>query len=399
MKLLIKYFLLLILAIFIGLAISMHSGYVLISYGETIIEMTLWIAIFFLLCGLLLVYGLLRSGTKLYNLPRTIAGFLQHYREAKSQRYFTKGMHRMLENDWSKAEDRFAHAISIQKTNTTTLTAYLTAAYAANKQHFYNKRDYYLDAAQKNYANNTKMALTIALARLHFFFNNQQYEEALALICHLRHNYPRHKLLLKKLYLIYIHQQDWRNLQLLFPRLSRYKILNKEELTTLNKKIYFELWLICLASKNDKKIKHFWRKLPRVLRHDADIADQYISYLETNNNSKQAEKILLHVLDKKWHAKLVARYGLLLSEKPWGQLKTAENWLKSHAQEPELLLTLCHICQRQQLIGKTKYYLDQYLKFAQKTAATYKHLGEFYEKLGDKEAALKYYRKGIELKN
>lgn len=393
MKLLITYFLLLLAAILIGLAISLHSGYVLIAYSNTVIEMTLWIGIFFLLCGFLLIYALLRSGSNIYHLPQTIAKYFKYYRAAKAQRYFAKGLHRLLENDWIKAEDRFAQAISLQKKQNTTLNAYLAAAYAANKQQLQQKRDHYLNTAQKVYGSNTKTALTIALARLHLFLQNQQYEEALALICFLRHTYPHHKLLLQKLQLIYVHQQDWRNLQNLLPILFRYKILAKEELIDLEKKVYIELWLACLTTNNEKKIKHFWRKSPRNLHYDADFVDPYIRFLEKNHNIKQAEKFLLKALDKKWQSKLVTRYGLLTSPKPWEQLKIAEHWLKQHPQDEALLLALGRICQRQTLIGKAKYYFEQYLKNSQDTAIAYSELGSIMEQQGDKDAALKFYRK------
>ena len=295
MKLLITYFLLLLLAIFIGLAISMHSGYVLIAYGNTVIEMTLWVGVLLLLCTFLLAYALLRSGHNLYHLPQTFANFLKNHRAAKAQRYFAKGLHRLLEKEWLKAEGRFAQAISLQKKHTITLTAYLAAAYAADEQLQSRKRDNYLNMAQKIYGNNAKAALTIAITRLLLFLHSKQHEEALALICHLRHTYPRHKLLLQKLQEIYVYKQDWRNLQRLLPILFRYKILAKEELAKLEKLVFSELWQACLASSNEKKITLFWRKMPRHLRYDADLADPYILFLEKNNAGKQAEKLLLKV--------------------------------------------------------------------------------------------------------
>ena len=397
MKRLITYFILLLGATFIGLAISMHAGYVLIAYSHTVIEMTLWVAILLCLCGFFLVYTLLRSGTNIYHLPESINKFLKKYHAAKSQRYFKKGLHRLLENDWDKAESRFAQAISLQKNHIATLTAYLAAAYTTNKQHLYQKRDYYLNEAQKIYGQDSKTSLTIAITKIHLFLQSQQYEEALALICHLRQTYPNHNLLLQKLQLIYVRQKEWCNVKLLLPSLSKYKILPKDELNNLEKKVYLELWLSCLATNKEKKIKHFWRKLPRYLRYDADIATPYIEFLEKNNASKQAEKILLKILQKKWQAKLIKHYGLLISHDPSEQLKAAEKWLKHHPEEPELLLAIGKICQRQKLIGKAKYYLEQYLKHATDQSQAYYELGMFMEQLDDKDAALKFYRQACQL--
>lgn len=240
MKRLILYFTLLFLTALCGIAINKHSGYVLVAYGATTFETTLWFAIICMLLFFLVAYALLRCCNNMRHLPQMISNCCQKQHNLKTQRNFNDGIQKLLLGDWIKAEKKFQQnfandvnntaltqcannaenrliKIAIKNTpatqcnganknnankkrnNLSNLNAYLAAAYAANKQQHYKQRDSYLDIAQQLYSGDKKIQFTISLCRLRLLLQNKQYDEALALLCYLQQNYRKYKKLLQKI--------------------------------------------------------------------------------------------------------------------------------------------------------------------------------------------------------
>lgn len=360
MKQLIKYFIFLSVAICIGMLIALRQGYVLIAYGNTVFEMTLWVAIFLVVVIFALLYFSLRFINVVHHGPQKLKRYWRYYSLAKSQRYINRGLLRLLEKNWVKAENHFAKAITLQPKHRSSLVAYLAIAYVANAQRKHDKVTSYLNQAQKYYGNRAKNLLTLQIFKQYLLMTNHQYEEALAFICALRVAYPRHKLLIENLKTIYLSQQDWYNLKKILPIVKKYNILSNDEFISLKSKTYLELWKDCLKLNDKTEIVNFWRKLPYDLRYNHEFADLYIDFLHKNYSVAKAEKFLLKFLQKNWHALIVAKYGLLNSDDPWKQLNTLEAYLDKYPQEKELFLALSRVCERLNLSAKQHYYFAQY---------------------------------------
>lgn len=362
MKRLLKYFIFLSIAILIGITMTAQHGYVLIAYGNTVFEMTIWVGLLLLIVIFGIVYLILRTGNFVYRGPKKIKNYVYYYTLAKSQRYINRGLLRLIEKNWLKAEKHFIKAIILQPKHRSSLMAYLAVSYVFNIQKKYTQRDMYLSQAQQYYGNRSKNLLTINLFKQYLLMHNQQYDEALAFICTLRKSYPRHKILISNLLVIYSAQKNWENLKKLLPLLRKYQLLPNDEYIELQHKIYVELWSKCLQSNDKVAIISFWRKLSYDLRYYHEIASLYIDFLVKNYSVTKAEHSLIRILEKNWHPQLINQYGLLQSQDAWRQLKKAEMWLKKYPHEKELFLALSRICERLNLVAQQEYYFNEYNK-------------------------------------
>jgi HemY protein len=203
MKLLARYLILLLIATLIGIAIKQSSGYVLITYGNIAVETTLWFAIIFVLCGFLLLHGLLNCSKGIIRLPKALSELRKRRHNLKAQQIFMKGLQQLLEENWGKAEKILGYGLSDAATkseeNGEPIINCLAAAYAVNQQQNYSQRDYYLNIAQNLSHNDPKNQFTIAFYRLVLLVQKQQYEEALAWTCSMMQNHPKQKRLLQKM--------------------------------------------------------------------------------------------------------------------------------------------------------------------------------------------------------
>lgn len=224
MKRLIIFFALLLLTAFAGVAISKHSGYVLIAYDNTTIETTLWIPLLALFLLLIIAYILLRVSNDIGYLTQKIGDYLQHHRQTKIQRAFNEGLQKLLLGEWVKAEKILSDNIAIitseqrrkQRPEAETVSAllsnYLAAAYAANKQHNYVQRDNYLNVVQQLYHGDSRGLFTIAICRVRLLLQSKQDEEAFTLLCYLQQNYRQHKKFLQRIISTYLGDYESKNI-------------------------------------------------------------------------------------------------------------------------------------------------------------------------------------------
>ena len=75
------------------------------------------------------------------------------------------------------------------------------------------------------------------------------------------------------------------------------------------------------------------------------------------------------------------------------QLKRAEDWLKNHGEDTDLLLAAARLCAKNELWGKARSYLETVLSIRPSPDA-YHEFGQLLTRLGEGEAAADAFRKG-----
>jgi HemY protein len=271
------------------------------------------------------------------------------------------------------------------------LINYVAAAHAAQNQGAYDRRNNYLRLAQ-NISSHNVFAVGLVQARLQFISN--QLEGAVATLHHLKEISPKHQLVLQLLYKVYLQLNDWENLRDLLPLLRRRRVLNMNELATLEQQVYVIL-LNANIIKDLEGLHKAWRDVPRYLRHNAVILVAYSERLIAYGADEEAESLLRKALAELWDEKLVECYSKVKGKNPVKQLAVAESWLQGH-ESPLLFLCLGRLCKRQSLWGKARYYLEKSLKLLP-TRAAYYELGTIMEMENDQHNALLCYRKSCEV--
>lgn len=388
MRYLIVGFILLLLAIWLGLEISQDTGYVLIAYRHWSVETSLWVIAVLLIISFVILYVLFRTMGRTMRISKNVKRWKKMRRYRTGRILTNYGLCQLAEGDWHTAEHTLLKAAKMAKSP---LIDYLAAARAAQAQQEYERRDNYLRKAHLT-TKGTTIAVGLTQAQLQIAAN--QWEQALATLRHLNRTDPHHRYVLKLLKSVYQQLNDWEQLQKMIPSLKKHKVLPDDELQTLEQKIYFIL-LNNANNKGGQELIEVWKSLPRRWQHNISLVRAYTKFLIHHREDEKAIPLIENQLKKQWDAELVNNYGQAQGPNTAKQLSIAETWLKKYPKEPELLLCLGQLSIREKFWGKAQDYLEASIQLVPSRFA-YEKLGEVFEALDDKAAALNAYRTGLQ---
>jgi HemY protein len=387
MKRLIYYFLVLLIAVWVGLKIAADPGYLLVAYQKNTIEMPLWLATVAVLLLFFVLYITLRLISNIRSLGAKIRAWSRQRRVRRAWQRTHRGLIALAAEEWKLAEKDLIRAAPLTDTP---IINYLAAAKAAQAQHALARRDDYLGKIKTNGGlSGLALGLTQAKLQLH----EHHYEQALATLQQLQQQAPKHKPLLILLKRLYIRLQDWAALETLLPQFEKYHIVTDKKLLALQIQVY--LGLLKTAQQGSDAIELVWQRVPKSLRQEPQLLTLYVKTL-AKKDGDEAEELLRRALEKNLDDQLMWQYGLISSTQIDKQLHTAESWLKSYPKHPILLLTLGRLSVKNQLWGKARSYFEASLG-VQPQPATYFELAKLLEQLNEPTKAMEYYRQGLSL--
>ncbi len=388
MKFLILFLSVLLLFVWLGLKIQADPGYVLLSYQQWTVETPLWFGIAILVVAFILFHLLLRLLVRLGMVASRWRLWAQQRRLRRAHERTSRGLIELAEGRWQAAEKNLLKAA--QHTDMP-LINYLAAARAAQALNENERRDDYL---HKAHLVMPSAEIAVGLTQAQLQFSHQQLEQALATLRRLQDLSPKHVYVLKLLQKIYLELQDYENLEALLPSLKKAKVLTPSETVLLQQKIYSGLLQQAEKGRDLALVESVWHRIPKELQRAPVILIQYVSYLMDIKQMVLAEQLLREALKKNWDDTLVRYYGLVVGEDNDKQLAYAESGLKTHPEDPTLLLCLGRLCVRQRLWGKARSYLETCLSLAP-SAEVYSTLAQLLEQMGEQAQAAQCYRKGL----
>ena len=371
------------------------SGYFLIVWDKTSIEMSLWFALIALTVVtfiVLVVFYLFSGGYRqLTRAARSIFG----YNSRRAEERTVRGLLYFIEGNWYLAKRNLVN--SAKKTSSPIIN-YLAAARSAYELGDEKEALKLLHKAE-NSASNSSLAVALTQARMQLA--NRRYEQALATLARIVEKSPDHPMVLELLKQVYIALKDWASLTRLLPKLQKNRIGSAAELEELEKMLYRE-WLAetieqarpLLLEKGLAKVRDCWSQIPKENRRDIDTMTLYIRYLVEVRQDNEAEQLLESSLKKRWCDEWVDLYGKLTTHDVKKPLLVAEGWLKDRPNNSILLLTIGRLCLRNQQLGRAKEYFKASLK-QQERPETYAELARLSAHLGELESSTVYYQKGL----
>lgn len=382
----------LIASVWLGLQIAKDPGLAFFSYRQWSVEMPLWFATFILIATLLIFYFITKFLDSASHLVYRFKSWLHWRRKHNAYSKTNRGLMELIEGRFKNAEHDLLEGLS---QSDATLVNYLALAKAAHEQAAFDRRDTYL---RKAHASAPDADVVIGLTQAQLQMNQGQLEQALATLKHLKTLVPKHVLVLKLLERVYVHLGDWQALLALLPRLYKAGVVNREQLTMLEKKTYEEILNSSSYREAGLSALHdLWTTVPRKLQKDPGVINCYVKQLlNYPDDGQEIELLIYKALKKSWDKPLAKLYGLIKTTEPKKQLVHAENLLKDYPNEAVLLLSLGRICVRSQLWGKARSYFQESLNM-EANAETFAEYGKLLEHLGDSTAAMESYRDGLGL--
>jgi HemY protein len=356
-------------------------GYVAITFRGYVIEMSVPV-LAMLAVGLVLFAWLIR---KIIVAPRRLGEAAGRYRSARSGQKLTKGMIAIAEGNLARGEKMLARAAS---TSDSPLFNYLQAARAAHLQGRDDRRDEWLRLAYEEAPEATNAVL---LTQAEFQLDRGHNEQALATLRQLEEHSRDHAQALALMGRLYYKLEDWDALAGILPRLRKSSQVKPEKLEKWAVRVHKE----ALDKAADAEVlDHAWKNIPRPLRSDITLLEAYYEGLMRAGLHDRAEKELAAALRSNWRAPLARLYGLVEATDTTKQLKRAEGWLKAHGEDADLLLAAARLCQRNELWGKARSYLETVISM-RPTPEAYQEYGALLAQMGEADAAADAYRDGL----
>lgn len=334
----------------LGLMMARDPGYVLIAWHQTSIEMSLWLALMLMLCGIVLgsvAMGLLGV---LLTLGQRLRDFLQRRRERRGLNRLAEGYRLLLEGRYRSAE---RHLLVAALHSPAPLSAWLAAAEAAQHRQDISRRDDYLRQAELHVP---EARSAIQMRRAELLQTSGQWEQAALVLDDLLQQNSRHRRALALLSQLYVEHDRHDRLSALMPQLLALRLRGDATLATAQRNATLAL-MRDIASRrrvmydNSEQwqgaITQLWSKLPRAVRRDSLMLAGYCRELMRTGAQTLAEQLLRAPLKKSLEPALLDMYGRVRADEPVKQLAFAEQLLRNASERnPHLLCMLARVCQQ-----------------------------------------------------
>lgn len=402
LRLFVSSLLVIVAALFVTyyLDVANDPGYLLIAWRNYTFETSLF-ALAVLLLTLFILTRLLLVLLGWIN-PWHLVRFGRRYRARRQdgiRNRTSEGLMYFARGNWQAAWSQLERSFNDREA---TVVNYLAAAYAAFRL---GRKDLWiqcLDQAARRYP----VALsTINSLRAELLLKSRHPEQSLAVLEQLRRTSINDPRLLDLMKQVCLELQDWKRLRELLPVLRKEKVIDAEEYSHLEKRLFVED-LNGAAEKvrksdqsrdaNLAELEKRWKKGAGGIRDDEGMANYYAELLLGLDAPREAARAIETFLATKWSDLLVEKYGELDCSEPDRQLVNGEKWLQQRPNSPRLLLALGRIAMRNSLWGKAREYFEASVRLAP-TAEGYGELGRLVRALGDQASGEKYFTRYAEL--
>jgi HemY protein len=388
-------FVVIAVAALLGVAISEHSGYVLVAYKSFRYEAGLWVT----LALIAVIWLLWRAAVALVGLVTTSTGVVNPWsrrnRSRRVQVAIEHGQLDLAEGRWASAQRHLHRAAEAERQP---LLYYLGAARAANEQGLYEQSDSLLERALER---QPQAELAIALTHAQLQTDRGDTDGALSTLQAMHERHPHNAQTLRQLQRLHQQRGDWSAVIRLLPELRKDKVLPPAELAELERRAWSENLTLAAHREADgsvglQSLDRAWQQLTSAQRQEPALVLAYAEQLRQLGAQAQAEEVLRVALKRQYDSHLARLYGLVRGADPSRQLQAAEGWLKEHPNDPSLLLTLGRLCLQNSLWGKARDYLESSLR-VQRNPEACAELARLLAQLGDAERSNQLFQEGLGL--
>ncbi len=384
-----------VVATLLGIAVAKHSGYVLIAYDSFRYESSLWAtlallaAVVLLLWLLKLVIGLVLTSTGVVN------PWSRRNRSRRTRLAIEQGQLDLAEGRWASAQRHLHRAAEAERQP---LLYYLGAARAANELGRSEDSDNLLERALER---QPQAELAIALTHAQLQVDRGDTDAALETLQAMHERHPHNAQVLRQLQRLYQQRGDWPALIRLMPELRKDKVLSGKELAELERRAWGQNLSLAVQREDDgqaarQSLERAWQQLTNAQRQEPQLVLAYAEQLRQLGAENEAEEILRTALKREYESHLARLYGLVRGGDPAKQLQTAEGWLKTHPEDPSLLLTLGRLSLQNRLWGKARDYLEASLRL-QRNPEACAELARLLAGLGENERSNALFQEGLGL--
>ena len=377
-------------ALAVGIALfARHStGYVVIVAAPYRIELSLNLLVFLVVAGYFGFYFLARMVATLVAIPQRVRAYREERTRSRLRNALNDALLAFFQGRYASAEKSAAAALTGDETKG---VAAIIAARSAHELGRFNEREQFLDQA-KGAAPEVDQARLTTLADL--LVSQGRHEEALAVLKDLSARDSRNLRLLRLKLQAEQAMRNWDEALATVGALAKLGGIGPAETATVRRAAH--LGNLSRKAHDAGELSAYWKLLPAEMRVEPAVAATAARYYLALGGAAEAQAIIEHALERDWNPSLVALYGDAAGADALPLIERAEKWLREHARDPALLLTLGKLCMRQGLWGKAQSYIEASLAL-EPTHDGHMTLAALMEQIGRPQEAVQHFRRSAEL--
>ncbi|BCL76748.1 porphyrin biosynthesis-like protein [Jeongeupia sp. HS-3] len=381
------------LAVGLTLFAQLNTGFALLFVPPWRVEISLNVFIVGILALVALLYGLTRIFAELGGLPDRVKTYrLRKARDASVQLERDARI-AFFEGRYQRTEKLAGEALAVSREADAFAVNGLLAARAAHLMRDFAKRDQYFGKLRERLGPR-HLALAMTMAEL--YLDERRNQDAEAALAEARSLSPKLTAMLKLELRLRQREDNAAAIVKLVDQLAKGDALDASQAQAIRLQAYQNV--LRRQPKTPRELKDWWQKLPAADRSApalvATLADAYA----IQGEPAAARDAIEAALAQNWSSELAERYGMLglSGDALVSQLQQAETWLKTHPNDPKLLLTLGRLCTARALWGKAQTYFEASIAVAP-SALAHTELAALLERLERPEEANRHYRASLAL--
>ena len=362
-----------------------NTGYVLLVIPPWRIEFSLNVLLLALALAFAAAYAVVRATSATMRLPRRVHEYRLARRRDHARNSLLEALREYFAGRFGRAEK--AAAAAIESGEQTQLAAVL-AARAAHELRAWDRRDQYLERAG---GTDPEADVIRVVTEAELLLEQRHHQEALE---RLRALPRKHTAALRLELKAQQQAHHWERVFALAGELEKRGVFDATQAGQIRHYALAED--LKRKALDTRALEEAWRKVPQEERTNRRVAVAAAQCFIALGGCARAHGIIEAALAAEWDTELVGLYAECDGGDTVARIERAEGWLKQHAEDATLLLTLGKLCARLELWGKAQSYLDASVA-VEPTWSAHLALAQLHERLGNVEAARKCYRESLDL--
>jgi len=320
-----------------------EPGYILISLGDNIFELTIYAAFFWIVATFVILffaYKIVRGGFKVsFNAWNTVA-FASRRRGIAN---FNKGLAAYMLEDYQGAEELFAKSAEPAKRQQ---SAYLLAAAASAKQQLTTNTNHYLALLEQETIKLNSSDLASVIVKVKLLMNQERsesYEKARVLIDE-NHKQIGHDARLLSLEIdLCLVEKRFEEAVGNLTAARKDKTIHDETVQVWEDKAYYGAFNEIITQQDQTNLQTYWKALSRKVKQREAVLFAYCQVLAEQNITEPLTKLITPILKKQPNSNFLKRLRSLPIKQSEPLIAIVQKHLHSDNKNAQWLSCLGHL--------------------------------------------------------
>jgi len=377
----------------LGTLINVDPGYVLLAWGDTSLEMSIWVLLF----GIVLVFVAMSLSLRFVialKLPfRVLGSWQQTSRITRMQLQTRQGLLALADGQNVRAEKKFTE---LAPTTSQPIVVLPALATAMGRQGKIAEARQVLNKLVVQFPG-TQQLVYLKLAEISLYQGDD--DAALNALQSLHQLNPKHAEANQLLLDLLQRLEMWPELISLLLVVGGFNQLSQEQLAQQQQLAYGRAFSASrrqdgsAAKSSLDQLQALWNKAPKsITNHGPSIITYAQAMARIEGDSANKTQVFIEqALKQQWSDELVLEYAHLPLTDVQKSLTKAETWQVNAKDSAALQLTLGRLCRRLELWGKAQDYLQASISL-QASKEAHAEMARLQHKMGHVDAAIEHYR-------